>query len=117
MLARMGYRADVAADGVEALAALERGHHDLVLMDFEMPEMDGIEATRRIRARGASGPQPRIVGLTANASTADHERCFEAGMDACLVKPVRPAELHATLERCAAERAEGRALPRETPAG
>jgi CheY-like chemotaxis protein len=101
MLRRMGYEADVAENGLEVLAALERRRYDLVLMDVEMPQMDGVEATRRIRAQAPRDAQPRILGLTANASPEDRDGFLAAGMDACLVKPVRPAELQAALESCA----------------
>ncbi|MGH7787774.1 MAG: GAF domain-containing protein, partial [Candidatus Binatia bacterium] len=88
LLESMGYRADVAANGVEAVEALNRLPYDLVLMDVQMPEMDGLEATRRIRADGPS-PQPRIVAMTANAMQGDREACLAAGMDDYLAKPIR----------------------------
>jgi signal transduction histidine kinase/CheY-like chemotaxis protein len=97
ILERMGYRADVAADGSEAIAALAQRDYDLVLMDVEMPVMDGVEATRRIRA-SARDVQPRIVGLTANVAPEDRAAYLAAGMDDCLVKPIRTADLRATLE-------------------
>ena len=97
MLKKLGYRADVAKDGREALAALDRGDYRLVLMDCQMPEMDGFEATRRIRARpGAPGRIP-VVALTANAMDGDRERCLEAGMDGYLAKPLELAALQAAL--------------------
>ena len=97
LLAQLGYTTDVAGNGLEVLAALERGTYDLVLMDVQMPEMDGLEATRAIRARwpGASGP--RIVAMTANALAGDRDACLAAGMDDYITKPVRPAELAAAL--------------------
>jgi CheY-like chemotaxis protein/HPt (histidine-containing phosphotransfer) domain-containing protein len=105
LLERMGYAADVAANGAEAVAAVEHGHYDLVLMDVQMPEMDGLEATKRIIER--HGPdRPRIVALTADAMQDDRERCLAAGMDDYLAKPIRPAELAEALER-AAQPAEG----------
>src|SRR5204863_4051136 len=70
-LARLGYRADLAANGLEALAALERQRYDVALMDVQMPEMDGLEATRRIVARWPRGQRPRIVAMTANALQGD----------------------------------------------
>jgi CheY-like chemotaxis protein len=93
----MGYRADVAADGREAVTALSQRDYDLVLMDVEMPVMDGVEATRRIRASDRA-PRPRIVGLTANVAAEDRATYLAAGMDDCLVKPIRVAELRAALE-------------------
>ena len=96
LLESMGYRADVAANGVEAVEAVNRLPYDLVLMDVQMPEMDGVEATRRIRADGPS-PQPRIVAMTANAMQGDREACLAAGMDDYLAKPIRTEELAAAL--------------------
>jgi PAS domain S-box-containing protein len=93
MLQRLGYRADVASNGREALEAVERQRYDLVLMDVQMPEMDGLQAAREIRARFDRDTGPRIVAMTANASTSDREECFAAGMDDFLTKPVRGADL------------------------
>ncbi len=89
LLERMGYAADVATSGVEALAALEREPYDLVLMDVQMPEMDGLEATRRARSRWA-GRNLWIVAMTANAMEGDREMCLAAGMDDYVSKPIRP---------------------------
>jgi CheY-like chemotaxis protein len=106
MLQRLGYRADMAANGREALEAVERQRYDLVLMDVQMPEMDGLQAAREIRARFVDGSCPRIVAMTANASTTDRDECFAAGMDDFLTKPVRNADLRkaiqATPTRCVA---------------
>jgi CheY-like chemotaxis protein len=93
LLAQMGYRADVAASGVEGLAALDRQIYDLVLMDVQMPEMDGLEATRRIRRRFPDRDRPWIVAMTANAMQGDRELCLEAGMNDYVSKPIRPDEL------------------------
>jgi CheY-like chemotaxis protein len=101
MLARAGYEADVAANGVEVLAALDRAPYDVVLMDVQMPEMDGLEATRRLRARAPGSNRPYVIALTANAMQEDREVCLAAGMDDYASKPVRPAELFAALERAA----------------
>ena len=92
LLERMGYRADVVDDGVAAIEALERTDYDVVLMDVQMPRLDGLEATRRIRAQWPTR-QLRIVGLTANAMAGDREACLEAGMDDYVSKPIRPDEL------------------------
>jgi signal transduction histidine kinase/DNA-binding response OmpR family regulator len=100
LLERMGYTADVAGNGAEAVAAVARTRYDVVLMDVQMPEMDGLEATRRIIA-GHGSDRPRIVALTADAMQDDRERCLAAGMDDYLTKPIRPAELAAALERSA----------------
>ena len=96
LLERMGYRADVANDGLEAIAALEATAYDVVLMDVQMPELDGLEATRRIRARWPDRPL-RIVAMTANAMEGDREMCLAAGMDDYVSKPIRPDELAAAL--------------------
>ena len=104
LLERLGYLADVAADGFEVLAALERQSYDVVLMDVQMPGMDGIEASRRIRERWSQGEQPQIVALTANASREDHAQCLDVGMDAFLSKPVAVRALALALERCARAR-------------
>ncbi|HSS36962.1 MAG TPA: response regulator, partial [Patescibacteria group bacterium] len=98
ILSKLGYEADVAVDGLEAIAALERSTYDLVLMDVQMPELDGLEATRRIRALWPDG-RPRIVAMTANAMTEDREACLAAGMDDYLAKPIRTDELTAALDR------------------
>jgi signal transduction histidine kinase/ActR/RegA family two-component response regulator/tetratricopeptide (TPR) repeat protein len=89
LLSQMGYRADVAANGVEAIDAIERQRYDLVLMDVQMPEVDGLEATRRIVARWQAHERPRIVAMTANAMQGDREECLAAGMDDYLTKPIR----------------------------
>ena len=100
MLERLGYRADVAADGQEVLAALERVRYDVILMDVQMPEMDGLEATRQIGARYEASARPRIIAMTANAMAGDRERCLAAGMDDYLSKPVRLKALDEALRRC-----------------
>jgi len=98
VLERMGYTADVAGDGLGAIASLERESYDLVLMDVQMPELDGLEATRRIRARWPAR-DVRIVAMTANAMAEDREACLAAGMDDYLAKPIRVDELAAALSR------------------
>jgi signal transduction histidine kinase/CheY-like chemotaxis protein len=94
LLERLGCEVDLVANGVEAVTAARAGGYDLILLDIMMPEMDGLEAARRLRAGGVTAP---LVALTANADAADHARYLAAGMDACLVKPVRGAALRATL--------------------
>jgi CheY-like chemotaxis protein len=103
LLERFGYRADMAANGVEAIRAVERQPYDVVLMDVQMPEMDGLEATRQICARWGVGERPRIVAMTANALAEDREACLAAGMDDYLSKPIRVEELVAALHRCEAK--------------
>lgn len=101
MLRRLGIRADQASDGAEALAAVTRLPYDVVLMDCQMPDMDGYESARRIRALEAGGGtfrRPTIIAMTANALKGERERCLEAGMDDYLPKPVRLAELAGMLE-------------------
>jgi GAF domain-containing protein/DNA-binding response OmpR family regulator len=119
LLSQMGYRADLAGNGLEVIAAVERQRYDVVLMDVQMPEMDGLEATRRIRDlpgnppglrpsttfRGASQDpagfkQPRIIAMTANAMQGDREMCLAAGMDDYISKPIRIEELIGALSQC-----------------
>ena len=92
-LEQMGYRADIASNGLEAVESVERQPYDVVLMDVQMPEMDGLEATRRICARWRRGERPRIVAMTANAMQGDREMCLAAGMDDYLTKPIRVERL------------------------
>jgi CheY-like chemotaxis protein len=99
LMEQMGYHADLAGNGVEALQALQRQPYDIVLMDVLMPEMDGLEATRRIRHQWPPKRQPRIIALTAVAMGGDRERCLAAGMDDYLRKPVQREELQVILER------------------
>jgi signal transduction histidine kinase/CheY-like chemotaxis protein len=87
LLQQMGYRADLASNGIEAVESVQRQAYDVVLMDVQMPEMDGLEASRRIVA--APGARPRIVAMTANAMQGDREMCMEAGMDDYITKPIR----------------------------
>ncbi|MCI0698949.1 response regulator [candidate division KSB1 bacterium] len=104
ILARMGYRADVAANGLEVLQSLERQKYDVVLMDMQMPEMDGLAATRFIRKEWPDELGPRIIALTANASSEDRDTCLAAGMDDYISKPIRVEELVAALSKCAPRR-------------
>ena len=100
LLAQMGYRADLAANGLEAIDAVERQTYDVVLMDVQMPEMDGFEASREINRRWPDERRPRLVAMTANAMEGDRELCTAAGMDDYVAKPIRVEELVAALERC-----------------
>ena len=99
LLEQLGYRADVASNGLEVLAALDRQPYDVVLMDVQMPELDGLDATRRICERWPAEARPRIVAMTANAMREDREACFAAGMDEYVAKPIRPNELAQALSR------------------
>ncbi|MBX3026123.1 response regulator [bacterium] len=98
MLQRLGYQADVAGDGERAVAAATAQPYDVVLMDVQMPGVDGYEATRRIRSE-RRGRQPRIIAMTANAMASDRDRCLAAGMDDYISKPLRPDDLRAAFER------------------
>jgi signal transduction histidine kinase/DNA-binding response OmpR family regulator/HPt (histidine-containing phosphotransfer) domain-containing protein len=98
VLERLGYRADVAANGLEVLQALNRQAYDVVLMDIQMPEMDGLEATRRLRRELPPAQQPHVIAMTANAMQGDREMCLAAGMDDYISKPVRIGELVAALK-------------------
>jgi CheY-like chemotaxis protein len=113
MLERLGYRPDIASDGLEAIEALDRQEYDVILMDVQMPGMDGLEATRRIRGRDPKGLQdpkslqdlwgpdyqPHIIAMTANATEEDRRIALEAGMDDYVSKPVRLEELVTALEK------------------
>jgi len=99
LLQQMGYRADVAGNGLEAVQSVQRQAYDVVLMDVQMPEMDGLEATRRIRGEGTPHGQPRIIAMTANAMQGDREACLAAGMDDYVTKPIRVDALVQALER------------------
>jgi signal transduction histidine kinase/CheY-like chemotaxis protein/putative methionine-R-sulfoxide reductase with GAF domain len=98
LLQQMGYRADLASNGIEAIESVERQTYDVVLMDVQMPEMDGLEASRRITSRWAAGERPCIVAMTANAMQGDREECLAAGMDDYVVKPIRIDALVTALE-------------------
>ena len=94
---KIGYKIEMANNGLEAIKALEQSSYDLVFMDIQMPEMDGLEATRQIIAKWGDA-RPRIVALTANAMREDKEKCYEAGMDDYLTKPFKPIELEEAIE-------------------
>ncbi len=99
LLERMGYRADVVANGLEVLEALQRQRYDVILMDVQMPEMDGLEATQTIHEEWPVEQCPRIVAMTANAMRGDREECLAAGMDDYLTKPIQVNALQEALER------------------
>jgi PAS domain S-box-containing protein len=106
MISKIGYRADPAANGLEALAAVKRQHYDIIFMDVQMPEMDGLEATRQIRALAAAEGRrgPWIIALTANAMQDDRELCLAAGVDDYVTKPFTQPDITAALERARAGR-------------
>ena len=100
ILGQMGYRADVAGNGLEVIEAVERQQYDVVLMDVQMPEMDGLEASRQIVARWPQGVRPRLIAMTANVMQGDREMCLAAGMNDYISKPIRVEELVGALSRC-----------------
>jgi CheY-like chemotaxis protein len=99
VLEKMGYRADIAANGLEVLHSLARQNYDVILMDLQMPEMDGLTATREIR-QSYTNHKPRIIAMTASVMQGDRENCLEAGMDDYISKPVKIEQLQAVLKRC-----------------
>ena len=99
VLLKLGYRAELVTNGIEVLKALEQNTFDLIFLDVQMPEMDGLEASRRISERWGSDRRPRIVAMTGNALMGDREKCLAAGMDDYISKPIRIAELQAAIER------------------
>jgi CheY-like chemotaxis protein len=111
MLRLLNRTADVVVNGLEAVDALHRRQYEVVLMDIQMPVMDGLTATRRIRAELAPERQPYIIALTANAMAGDEQRCLEAGMDAYLSKPFSKEQLGSALAK-----ADGRRSAAESPA-
>ena len=102
LLKRLGYTADMVANGREAVDAMQATLYDVVLMDCQMPEMDGYEATVRIRAWEKDGRHVRIIALTADVLTGVRDRCLACGMDDYLAKPIRAGELARKLEECTA---------------
>jgi len=110
LLEKLGYGADVVGDGRQALVRLDHAAYDVILMDVQMPEMDGLEASRAICARWAASERPRIIAMTAEAMQGDRDKCLAAGMDDYIVKPV-------TLDRLAAALAKCRPLPAATAPG
>ena len=99
MLERLGCPADCATNGLEALEALGRQRYDVVLLDVQMPELDGLETARRIRARWSGSEAPWLIAITANALRGDREKCLAAGMDDYVSKPLKRTDLRAALER------------------
>jgi CheY-like chemotaxis protein len=103
MLAKLGYSVDLASDGAEAVQAVRRQRYDLVLMDIQMPRVDGLQATRRISSHFRNGMRPWIVAMTATATADDRRRCKKAGMDDYIPKPVTRAKLVDALMKCVKE--------------
>ena len=102
LLRHLGHEADVAANGVEVLEALDREAYDVILMDVQMPVMDGLEATRRLRLHLPEGGSPRVIALTAGGANDERNVCLAHGMEDYLRKPIRAAELAEALARCPA---------------
>ncbi len=98
LLEKLGYKAEAVANGIEALEAISRMHYDVILMDCQMPEMDGYEATRLLRIREGTDHHTIVIAMTANAVEGDREKCLAAGMDDYIGKPVNVAVLKSTLE-------------------
>jgi signal transduction histidine kinase/DNA-binding NarL/FixJ family response regulator len=99
VLQKLGYRADIANNGLEVLQALDQKVYDLLFLDVQMPEMDGLEAARRICERWSPERRPAVIAMTGNALMGDRERCLAAGMDDYISKPVRVGEIQAAIER------------------
>jgi CheY-like chemotaxis protein len=104
LLQQMGYRADLASNGIEAVESVQRQAYDVVLMDVQMPEMDGLEASRQINARWQAKDRPRIIAMTANAMQGDRDMCLAAGMDDYLTKPIRVELLVEALNQASARK-------------
>jgi CheY-like chemotaxis protein len=104
LLQQMGYRADLAANGIEAVQSVQRQAYDVVLMDVQMPELDGLDATRQICSLMPNGGRPRIVAMTANAMQGDRDMCLAAGMDDYLTKPIRVERLVEALNQASARK-------------
>jgi CheY-like chemotaxis protein len=117
LLTSIGYRTDVVANGLEVLAAVEKQAYDIIFLDMQMPEMDGLEAARRlVESHPRPENRPWIIALTANAMQGDREQCLAAGMDDYLSKPIKKADLAAAIERGRAN-LESRAQLALTPLG
>ena len=99
LLGRLGYRTELVTNGREAVNLALSGAYDLVLMDLQMPEMDGLEASREICRRSGNSTRPKIIALTANAMQGDKELCLAAGMDDYVAKPVKLSEMSAAIRR------------------
>lgn len=99
LLKKLGYQTDVVSNGAEALQALQSQSYDVVFMDVEMPEMDGLTATRQICEQWAAGERPRIIALTAYARRGDREQCLAAGMDDYMTKPIELPKLVQALQK------------------
>ncbi|MBC8078600.1 MAG: response regulator, partial [Chloroflexales bacterium] len=115
LLQQMGYNADSARDGVEALAAIEQRTYDVVLLDVQMPRLDGLDVARQVVGRWPKDRRPYLIALTANAMQGDRERCLAAGMDDYLAKPVLVEALVEALGRAITRRPPPPAVPTPQP--
>jgi CheY-like chemotaxis protein len=116
LLEKRGHQVTVASNGLQALNALSQASFDLVLMDVQMPEMDGIEATAELRAREQkTGSHQPVIAMTALVMQGDRERCLAAGMDGYLTKPIRPRALDEVLDQYSAQKRKGGAVDEEAP--
>ncbi|MCA9785152.1 MAG: response regulator, partial [Candidatus Cloacimonetes bacterium] len=104
VLAKMGYSIDIAGNGLEAVEAVQRQNYDVIFMDVQMPEMDGLEATSRILHHFGPDLRPTIIAMTANAMSGDREICLDAGMDDYLSKPIVLEQVQQKLEFWATQR-------------
>jgi CheY-like chemotaxis protein len=111
LLERLGHPAELAASGQEVLERLSRSDYDVILMDVQMPEMDGLETTRTICARWPAGARPRIIAMTAEAMEGDREACLAAGMDDYLTKPLTLDRLRGALDRRMAQAPRASSTP------
>jgi CheY-like chemotaxis protein len=114
ILEKLGYHADLAGNGLEALAALEKKSYDIILMDVQMPEMDGVEATKRIAEKYSPNIRPKIIAMTANAIQGDREKYISLGMDDYVSKPISLQIVAKTLERWGESLGKKVHLPQET---
>jgi CheY-like chemotaxis protein len=117
MLASIGYRVDVAENGFDALAAMERQHYGAVFMDCQMPVMDGYQTTEKIREREGTDRHTKVIAVTASAMAADRDRCLDAGMDDYMTKPLKAVDLAAKLTFWLHPEAEAAGPARRGPAG
>jgi signal transduction histidine kinase len=108
LLEKLGYRTQVVSNGLEVLKALELQPYDIVFLDVQMPEMDGLSAAREIHRRWSEENRPRIIAMTGNAMSGDREQCLEAGMDDYIAKPIRTADLLVALERWGVKRVQSK---------
>jgi CheY-like chemotaxis protein len=104
LLEKMGYQTEAVRNGRQACEAVRHGHYDVILMDLQMPEMDGFEATRHIRSAGGDSGQTPVIALTASAMEGDRERCLSKGMDDYLAKPLDPALLAQIVDKWVSRR-------------